>query len=438
MSKFIIQGGVPLKGAVRLGGAKNAGFKLMIASLLAQSESRLLNLAYISDVEITLWTLKQLGVNVQRCGERTVYIQPNGIKTYQVPQLAGQKMRGSALYAAVLLSRMKKAVIPLPGGCVLGSRPIDRHLSALRSLGARVKIKGSSVYLEADKLRGSKFIFSKKSHTATEAMILAAVKARGRTIIENSAQEPEIDDLIVYLNKMGAKIKRVKPEKIIIDGVERLSGAIHQVMPDRNEAVSYAVAALATKGDIVVENAVKKDLLPFLDKLKAIGAGLEVFDFGIRFFYQQELKAIDIQTQPAPGFMTDWQPLWTLLMTQAKGVSRVIERVHNNRFQFAQQLKKMGAEIDFYNPVVKEQERYYEFDHYREEGVFHAARIKGPVQLRGGKLEVTDLRAGATLTIAALVAQGQSTIVNLEHIDRGYEKLDEKLKQLGAKIKRLG
>jgi len=437
MSEFIVTGGEPLMGAVRLGGAKNAGFKLMIASMLGEKESRILNLSYINDVEVTLWTMKKLGIDIRRCGERTVYVEPNGIKTYKIPEHSGKKMRGSALYAAVLLSKLGKAVIPLPGGCVLGTRPIDRHLNALKSLGAKVRVKGDYVYLEAEKLKGSEFAFFKKSHTATETMILGAVRAKGRTVIKNSGQEPEIDDMILFLNKMGAKIKRVKGEKIVIDGVKNLGGTIHRVMPDRNEAVSYAVAAIATKGDIVVEDAKTKDLKVFLQKLKDIGAGYQDLDFGIRFFYKGQLRATDIETQPAPGFMTDWQPLWTLLMTQAKGESRVIERVHNNRFQFAKQLKKMGARIDFYNPKIKNRKEYYEFENSAKEGIFHAAKINGPVQLKGGELEVTDLRAGATLTIAALCCREKSVITNIKHIDRGYEKLDKKLKQLGAKIKRV-
>ena len=302
---------------------------------------------------------------------------------------------------------------------------------------AKIKFKGKFIYLKADVLKGANFKFSKKSHTGTEAMLLAAVKAQGKTVIENAAQEPEVDDLILFLNKMGAKIKRMKGEKIIIQGVKELKGAIHQVMPDRNEAVSYAVAALATKGDIVLENAREKDLKFFLEKLEEIGAKFKIANFGIRFWYQKRLKATDIETAPAPGFMSDWQPLWTTLMTQAKGVSRIIERVHNNRFQFIEQLNRMGAKISFYNPKVGDISKFYQFDDPERDPNFHAVKIAGPTPLKGANLKVTDLRAGATLVFAALIAKGRSVLTNIEHIDRGYEKLDEKLRQLGARIKRV-
>ncbi len=436
MSKFIIQGGRPLKGAVRLGGAKNAGFKLMIAAALGETDSRILNLSYINDVEMTAMSLKRLGVKVKQCGERTFFVGSDGVKSKKLPQFSGKKTRGSTLFAGMLLAKKGEAIIPLPGGCVLGARPINRHLQAFASLGAKIKYQDKFIYIKAKKLRGATFRFSKKTHTGTEAMLLAAVKARGTTVIENAGQEPEIDDMILFLNKMGAKVKRIHPEKIIIQGVRHLKGAIHRVMPDRNEAVSYAVAALATKGDVVLENARQEDLKVFLEKLDGAGAKFKISEFGIRFWYQKQLKATSLETAPAPGFMTDWQPLWTVLMTQAKGTSYIVERVHNNRFQFAQQLNQMGAKITFYNPQVKNLQEYYEFDEPEKDPNFHAAKVTGPSLLKGKNLQITDLRAGATLAIAALVARGKSTLTNIEHIDRGYEQLDEKLKQLGAKIKR--
>jgi len=437
MSKFIIQGGKPLMGAVRLGGAKNAGFKLMIAAALGETESRILNLSAINDVEVTAMTLKKLGVLTKQCGERTFHIASNGLKTARLPQFSGKKNRGSTLFAGMLLGKKGEAIIPLPGGCVLGVRPINRHLQAFESLGAKVKCKGKYIHIKAKKLKGTTFRFSKKTHTGTEAMILAAVKAQGKTIIENAGQEPEIDDLILFLNKMGAKIKRAYKEKIIIQGVKKLKGAIHQVMPDRNEAVSYAIAALATKGDIVLENARSEHLKVFLEKLEEIGAGFEIKNFGIRFYYKKRLKATNIETSVAPGFMTDWQPLWTLLMTQAKGVSHIVEKVHNNRFQFVSQLNKMGAQINLYDPKVKNPKQFYEFDYPSSGNNFHAVKVNGIALLKGANLKVTDLRAGATLAIAALIAKGKSVLTNIEHIDRGYEKLDEKLRQLGADIKRV-
>lgn len=437
MEKLVIYGGQPLMGAVRLGGAKNAGFKLMIAAALGEAESRILNLSHINDVEVTQSILTKLGIKVKQCGERTVLIDSNGIKTTKLPQLSGKKNRGSTLFAAMLLAKKKEAIIPLPGGCVLGIRPIDRHLKALESLGVKVKCTGKNIQLKTHQLKGTTFRFDKKTHTGTEAMILAAVKAQGKTIIENAGQEPEIDDLILFLNNMGAKIKRAYPDKIIIQGVRHLKGAVHQVMPDRNEAVSYAVAALATKGDIVLENANPDHLKVFLEKLDEAGAKFKIANFGIRFWHKKRLRATNVETAPTPGFMTDWQPLWTILMTQAQGISKIIERVHNNRFQFAEQLNQMGAKIDLYNSKVDNPKDYYEFDNPETDPNFHAAKITGPTNLKGMNLEVSDLRAGATLTIAALVAKGKSVLTNIGHIDRGYEDLDGKLRQLGAKIKRV-
>ncbi|HUV46625.1 MAG TPA: UDP-N-acetylglucosamine 1-carboxyvinyltransferase [Candidatus Bathyarchaeia archaeon] len=437
MEKFIIQGGVPLMGAVRVGGAKNAGFKQMVAAVLADTKSRILNLSSISDVEVTGMVLRKMGINVSQCGERSFCLDPNKIKTFKVPQFSGKKTRGSTIFAGMLLSKIGKAVIPLPGGCVLGARPIDRHLQAFKSLGVKLKFAGKYIYLSAKKLRGAKFKFPKKTHTGTEAMLLASVKATGKTVIENAALEPEIDDLILFLTKMGAKIKRAYPDKIIIQGVKHLKGAVHQVMPDRNEAVSYAVAGLATKGDIVLENARQEDLKVFLEKLDEIGACFEISHFGIRFWYEEQLKATDIKTSPAPGFMTDWQPLWTILMTQVRGISNIVERVHNNRFQFVEQLNRMGAKITLYNPKVADPRRFYEFDQEENDPSFHAAKVIGPTPLKGAKLTITDLRAGATLVIAALVTKGRSVLTNIEHIDRGYENLDGKLRQLGARIKRV-
>lgn len=437
MAKFIIQGGRPLMGAVRLGGAKNAGFKLMIAAALAENESRLLNLSYIRDVEITRRILLSLGIKAKRCGERTIFISPNYFKSYTISPFLAKQSRSSTLFASLLLAKLKKAAISFPGGCFLGERPIDRHLDALRCLGAVIKYKGDMIYLSTKGLRGCKYRFVKKTHTGTESLIIAAVLAKGETIIENAGLEPEIDDLINFLNQMGAKIKRMPKDKIKITGVKKLKGAIYQVMPDRNEAVSYAIAALATKGDVFLENARAKDLLIFLKKVEEIGGRFAIYPFGIRFWYEKPLLSSRIETQPAPGFMTDWQPLWTLLMTQAEGESRVIERVYPSRFSFVKKLNEMGAKIEFYNPKVRNPQNYYEFNWPEKAFNYHAVKIFGPTKLKAVKASVDNLRSGATLTLAALIAKGTSVINNISHIDRGYEKLDDKLKELGAKIKRI-
>jgi len=437
MPKFIVEGGVPLKGEVCLGGAKNASFKLMIAAGLGKTESRLINLSSIGDIEVTQRVLAHLGIEVESSGEKIVSIRSNGIKTSKIPKFSGGKTRGATLFAALLLAKNGRAVIPFPGGCILGTRPINRHLEALKSLGVKVIPKGKELVLSCSRLKGTRFRFSKKTHTGTEAMIIASVTAVGRTMIENAALEPEIDDLIAFLNKMGGRIKRTKGEKIVIEGVGQLHGASHRIMPDRNEAVSYAVAALATKGDIVVENARKKDIRAFLEKLDEVGGKYQPSNHGIRFWHEKPLKASRIKTAPEPGFMTDWQPLWVVLMTQAQGVSQVIETVHNNRLQFTDQLNKMGAKITLFNPKVADPKAFYEFDNPKDYLNFHGAKINGPTPLKATTLKVPDLRAGATLTIAALIAQGKSIVREIEHIDRGYEHLDQRMKQLGAKIKRV-
>jgi len=438
MSKFIIRGGKPLRGAVTLGGAKNASFKLMIAAMLADSESRLLNLSHIGDVDVTKKTMEALGVGVVECGPRTMFVHPQKVNSSQIPQFAGEKSRASTLFASILLKQTGKAVIPQPGGCVLGARPIDRHLEALESLGVKINTTSTHVELMTEQLIGNTFRFEKKTHTGTECFILAAVMAKGRTVIENAGQEPEIDDLINYLNEMGARIAKKAGDVLIIDGVDKLHGVIHKVMPDRNEAVSYACAALATKGDIVVENARKQDLETFLLAVDEAGGRYDVAEYGIRFWYEKPLRAVSLKTAPHPGFMTDWQPLWSVVMTQAKGTSEIIEAVHHNRFQFAKQLNQMGAQIELYNPDVDNPESYYEFNiKDAQAGEYHAARIVGPTPFTPTNVLVPDLRAGATLTIAALIASGRMEIDGVEHIDRGYESLDQRLAQLGADIHRI-
>jgi len=438
MAKFVIIGGKPLKGAVRVGGAKNAGFKLMIASLLAEDESRLLDVSSIDDVHITKQVIESLGGRVESRGKGTIFINPLSIKAPEINKGYGFKSRASIMFAAPLLSRFGKAVLPLPGGDQVGRRPVERHVEGLKALGAIAEYKNGQIMLTCPKLRGAEYRFAKNTHTGTETMIMAAVKAEGKTVLKNAAQEPEIDDLINYLNKMGGKIKR-KPGRIIeINGVEKLKGTIYKVMPDRNEAVSYACSALGTKGDIIIEN-LKSDILEaFIEKVDQAGGNIEADNYGIRFWYNKPLRATDIQTAPHPGYMTDWQPLWTTLMTQAKGISEIRETIYEYRFGFVNDLVKMGAKIKLFNPKIADPNNFYNFnlEDDRPE-YFHAAKVSGPTLLTGREMLVTDVRAGATMTLAALIAKGESVLTGIEHIDRGYEDLEGRLKQLGADIKRV-
>ncbi|MFZ2199166.1 MAG: UDP-N-acetylglucosamine 1-carboxyvinyltransferase [Microgenomates group bacterium] len=436
MTSFKIIGGTPLRGAVRIGGAKNASFKLMIAAACGIGESKLLNMSNIGDVDVTYKTLEAIGVKCSRPGDNTVYIAGNGISTDTIPHFTGEKTRAATLFAGLLLNKKGKAIIPLPGGCALGDRPIERHLDGFRAMGATVLCTDLGIEMEAKNgLHGATYRFEKKSHTGTEALIIAAVLALGQTIIENAGQEPEIDDLISFFNQMGAQVKRVG-ENIVADGVKSLHGATHYVMSDRNEAVSYATMAIATRGDVIIEGAKSEHLQAFLHELNKIGGLYEESQYGIRFWYDKPLVSTDITTSPEPGFMTDWQPLWTTMMTQASGVSTVVEAVTQHRLAFTNQLVEMGAKIEYFDPNPKNPAYFYEFNYPEKVSYPHAARITGPTPLLGKHLTVPDLRGGATLVMAAILAKGESVIDNIELIDRGYENFDERLRNLSANIER--
>lgn len=437
MTSFKVNGGTPLIGAVRLGGAKNASFKLMIAAAMGEGESRLLNMSNIGDVDVTFKTLESIGINCSRPGDNTVYVVGGKLSTHIIPKFTGEKTRSTTLFAGLLLNKMRKAFIPLPGGCSLGDRFIDRHIDGLIAMGTQVVYTEEGIEMSApDGLRGTTYRFSKKSHTGTEALIIAAVLANGQTILENAALEPEIDDMITFFNNMGAQVRRVG-DTIEINGVKSLHGTTHVVMSDRNEAVSYACMAIATKGDIIVEGAKPEYIQAFLKKLDEVGGKYEIAPYGIRFYYESRLKATSITTEPEPGFMTDWQPLWTTMMTSAEGVSEVIELVHNNRLAFTKELNIMGANIELYDPIIESPDERYQFIWPERIHNFHAAKITGPTPLHGVEMNVPDLRGGATLVMAAIMASGESTIHNVELIDRGYERFEERLQNLSANIIRL-
>ena len=437
MESFIIKGGKPLYGSIRLGGAKNASFKLMIASLLTKGESRLLNFSHIKDVDVTRQIIEDMGGMTRNAGERTLNISTQSVNTSAIPEKYGSTSRASTMFLGPLLARFGTASVPLPGGDAIGKRPIDRHIMGLEALGAKISQEHGILHASVrGKLKGATYRFEKNTHTGTETLILAAVLAKGTTILENAGLEPEIDDLISFLNDMGARIRRRAGRVIEIDGVDQLHPTIHRIMPDRNEAVSYACAALSTKGDIIVENARQDHLQAFLDKLEEMGAGYEVGSYGIRFYHKGPLRAVDIETAPHPGFMTDWQPLWAVLLTQASGKSVIHETVSENRFQYVKGLEAMGAKIRLFNPEVEHPEKAYNFHYTKDDELFHAAEITGVTALHGGEYNVPDLRAGATIVLAALTATGTTTLRNVEQIDRGYEELDKRLRSLGAQIVR--
>ena len=437
MSQIRIVGGKPLLGSVRIGGAKNASYKLMLAALMGNSGSRLLNFSKIKDVETVGEIIRTLGGTVAAIGERALSIDPTEMTSFELSANVGEQGRFSSIFLAPLLAKFGRAVVPAPGGDKIGKRSLEWHFDGLSALGAKIEIKDGMYNASAEKLVVTTYRFPKNTHTGTETLLLAAVLAEGKTILENSAEENEIDDLISFLNAMGAKIQR-RPSRVIeIEGVKELHGAIHRIMPDQNEAVSYACAAIATQGDIVIENANHHHLNSFLEKLDEMGAGYEVGQYGIRFYYKGALKAVDIETKIAPGFKTDWQPLLATLVTQAEGTSIIHETIYENRFLYVDALRDMGAKIEFFQPEVTDPEETYNFNYKNTDpNLPHAIRIEGKTPLIGGNFSVLDLRHGATLVIAGLIASGTTVLEKIEQIDRGYESLPERLQSLGADIVR--
>lgn len=431
-SKFLINGGKPLSGNVKVSGAKNSATKLLVASLLTGDKCVLKNSPNkISDLILTKNICENLGSSISILKD-TLSVQTKSISNYHISSDLGNKTRIAILLAGPLLLRTGKAEIPVPGGCKIGSRPVNFHIDSLEKLGCSVTVKDGYFKLEADRLNGSNIRLEYPSVGATENIIIASTLAKGRTIITNAAVEPEIIDLIKFLQKMGAIIEISTDRKITIEGVEKLSGAEHNVIPDRNQAASFACAGLASKGDIFVENARQNDLITFLNTVRKVGGGFEVKENGIRFYYDGGFKSIALETNVHPGFMTDWQQPFVILMTQANGLSIVHETVYEERFGYVTELQKMGAEIELYDKCLGGLECRFSNTYY-----YHSAVIKGPVELHSAEINVPDLRAGFSYLIAGVIAKGESVVNGAVYIDRGYEDIDEKLRNLGAEIKRI-
>jgi UDP-N-acetylglucosamine 1-carboxyvinyltransferase len=437
MSKYIIDGGQPLKGEVSIRGAKNAAFKEIIASLLSAKPTILTNIPQISDVRITESIAKSLGSQITYIGEHSLQICTPLIKNTTIPQGTGDKSRTSFIFTGPLLARKGKITFPLPGGDRLGERPLDRLFDCLKLMNVKIAISGSRVRLSTDKLVGTNYTFPKSSHTSTEVIIMVACLAHGDTIINNAAQEPEIDDLISMLNSMGASISRdvQNPTIIRIHGVSRLAGTRHQVICDRNEAVTFACASLATKGRINILRIIPKTISAFLKTIQKMGARVIIGDDEVGIEWVCPLKSVSVTTEPEPGFMTDWQAIFSVVLSQAVGSSTIIERVFPSRFQHIAILNLMGAKTQFFNPKVKSPADYYFFNQESDRpDFFHGVKIFGPTKLKPSSIEVNDLRAGACATLAALTAPGRSVINHVELINRGYEQLGERLVSLGAHI----
>lgn len=437
MAKYIIEGGVPLKGKVKIPGAKNAGFKLMIASLLSDEISTLRNVPYIRDVVAVEKIIKNLGGRVEISGDN---VQIGGkILKWAVNEEAGLKSRASFMYLPVLLHRFKNGKVPFPVGDKIGKRSINWFLEGLEKMGVTIKTQDNIIEASSPSgLSGCNYKFPKNSHTGTEALILAAALASGKTKLENAAAEPEVDDLISFLNQMGAKIKRVSERIIEIEGVNSLKGSVHEVMPDRNEVVTFGCIALGTKGNIEIENVNINHTTLFISKVNSANGGLKKGKNSLNIFYKSTLRPTFVQTGPYPAFMTDWQSQWVALMTQASGVSVIYETIFENRFGYVEYLQKMGSKIDLFRTIVEDPKEFYNFEwDVSAADLPHAANIFGPTKLYGANLEVADIRAGATLVFAALMAEGKSEITGIEHIERGYEDLEGRLEKLGAKIQKV-
>lgn len=429
--KFIINGGKKLVGDISLSGAKNATTKMMIATLLTRESCELTNAPNIGDVEITAELCRLLGMDISRDGH-TLKLHTPEIKNFRVTSLS-RRNRIPILALGPLLIRAGEAEIPFLGGDKIGARPVDMHLMGLRAMGVKIDIVGDKYIAKAPNgLTGAKINLKFPSVGATENIILAATLAKGRTIIKNAAKEPEILDLIKMLQKMGAIIDIGAHRTISIDGVERLHGISHEILPDRNEAVSFACLSVATNGNVMIRGAKQDHLITFLSALRRIGADYEVSDNGIRFFRGEEnLKATEIETDTHPGFMTDWQQPFSVLLTQAIGSSIIHETIYEDRFGYTEDLNKMGADIKVFSKCLGELPCRFSGTQFN-----HSAVINGPRKLQGTHLRVRDLRSGIAHIIAALVADGETVIDGIEEIDRGYEKIDERLRVLGADIRR--
>lgn len=431
-SKFIIKGGNPLNGKVKVSGAKNSATKLLVASLLTDKECTLHNSPNkISDIIITKKICEILGSEISLEGD-ILKTKTAKIKTHHVPEELGNLNRIAVLLAGPLLLRTGKAEIPIPGGCKIGSRPVNFHIDGLKQLGANVEIKDDYFILQADGLKGANIHLDYPSVGATENIIIASTLAKGKTIITNAAIEPEIIDLIKFLQKMGAIIEISTDRKITIEGVDKLDGAVHSVVPDRNQAASFACAGIASKGDVYIENAVQDDLITFLNSIRRIGGKYEISNGGIRFYYDGKLKAVTIETNVHPGFMTDWQQPFVILLTQAEGISIVHETVYEQRFGYVEALKKMGAEIELFNTCLGASPCRFVNTQY-----YHSAIVKGPTKLKAAEIDIPDLRAGFSYLIAGAIAKGESILNNTMYIDRGYEDIDQKFRDLGVEIERV-
>ena len=431
MDTLTVDGPTPLRGEIEVAGAKNSMSKLLTASMLTSEPCSFSNVPAIGDTEITKAICEALGARCTETGAKARSVETPEMPVAAVPAALAVQNRLSVMMLAPLLHRHGRAVVPAAGGDRIGPRPVDFHLEGYRMMGARVETLDDVYYVEADGLNGADVTLPYPSVTATENLLMAATLARGRTYIRNAAIEPEVVDLALFLQKMGAIIDYQVDRTFIVEGVAALSGTSHAIMPDRLVAASLGAAAVATGGDLFVRGAHQGELLTFLNALRRVGGGFEVAGDGIRFFRSGPLRSIAVETTVHPGFMTDWQPPFAVLLTQAEGMSVIHETVFEDRFVYVSELQKMGADIELYDTCLGGSECRFGASGYR-----HSAVVKGPTALRGAEISVPDLRAGFTYLIAAVCAAGRSVIRGVEELDRGYEEIDKSLRDLGAAIER--
>ncbi|QQG44825.1 MAG: UDP-N-acetylglucosamine 1-carboxyvinyltransferase [Candidatus Roizmanbacteria bacterium] len=438
---YIVKGGKKLKGNVVISGAKNVALKAIIASLLFEGYVILENVPRINDVDELMNLIRALGAKAAFSEKNKVKIDSSIMDKNKVDLLHASKIRVSFMLFAPLLHRFKKCYVPNPGGCRIGARPIDRIIEGMKQLGVKVNYNSGTGFYKAEmKEEGIKgeYTFGKPSHTGTEILIMLSALGKNKVILNNTALEPEVDELIKFLNESGADIKK-EGSRILIKGVSKLvQKKPFQIMSDRNEAVTFAVLAVATKGEVTIEKIPIFLIEEFIKCLKKAGGGVEIYNNQkVRFFYHESLNSLNIETSPHPGFMTDWQPNWAVLMTQAKGESIIHERVFENRFSYVNELKKLGAKIEFIPLGVANPKDFYNFDYNPEKIYQQAIKITGHTPLHNAALQIKDLRAGASLIIAALVATGESVVQGASIVERGYEDFEKKVQLLGGKVKKI-
>lgn len=416
MAKILIQGGKPLNGSIRVSGAKNAALPVMAATLLSTEPVILKNVPDLNDVNTMARVLQALGVNWKKLEDGVYSFDASGQISEEAPYELVKTMRASFFVMGPLLARLKKARVPLPGGCAIGVRPVNIHLKGFEALGAKVSIDGGCAVAVADRLIGNKIMLDFPSVGATENLMMAAALAEGSSTIENAAQEPEIIDLANFLNALGAKITGAGSPIIKIEGVEKLGGAEYNIIPDRIEAGTFMVLGAISKGKIRVEKCEPEHQHALINKLREMGAEVEIFSDAVIVSAPDGLKGIEVKTLPFPGFPTDMQAQLMVAMCVAKGTSFISETIFENRFMHVSELARMGANVNTHD---------------------RTAVINGVPSLKGAPVSATDLRAGAAMVLAGLIAEGKTEISQVYHIDRGYEDLTGRLKKLGAQIERI-